>query len=389
MLDHLKKEVKGWVNEFLGDRLEELGITSGAKDYRRNSCGHDERHRCRFEGHRGDIGIIACEAGKPFAEKVIEGLEHQFKKSGRDPANKFRLIQSQEKHFSNSEVKTIIDESIRGMDIYVIQDVENKVTKYSVDQNLRALKTAMDAAHRADAHYVTAVIPTFPYARQDKAIGREPFTAANVADELERAHAERVITLDIHNPAIGGFFRHAVLEDLHASKNFIEYVQEQGLAKDLVMCAPDTGAAPRNAHYAAKLGTNLALIWKRRDYSTGEVDEMVLLGDVEGKNVLMVDDMIDTAGTLVKACQLVKDNGAVEVYFAASLPMFNGPALGRLDEAYDKGIIDLIIGTDAIFHGGEEFRKAHPYYRNVSVGGYIAKTVFNINHHHSISALLK
>ncbi|MFH1396511.1 MAG: ribose-phosphate pyrophosphokinase [archaeon] len=394
LTERVKGEIRSFVkdqaNEFLTARLVELGFVSPAQDFRHDVCGYDQRHRCRYEGNRGDIGIIACESGRPFAEKVIEGLEHQFKKSGSRSSNTFRLIPSEERHFANSEIKPIISESLRGMDVYVIQDVENKITGYSVDENLRALLTTMDAAHRSDAHYVTAVVPAFPYARQDRAMGRESFTAAMVARELEDANAERVITLDIHNAAIGGFFRRALLEDLHASKNFLDYIHEEGLTKNLVVCAPDTGAAGRNKHYAERIGTELAMIYKTRDYKDGgEVDGMRLLGSVKGKNVLVVDDMIDTAGTSVKAAKLLKDHEALEVYLVASLALFNGPALDRLDKAYDQGIINRVIISDAVYHGGDEFLEAHPCIHRVSVAGYKAKVIFNINHHRSISELLK
>ncbi len=335
---------------------------------------------------RGDIGIIACNSGKPFAERVMEGLQHQFAKN--EVSNTARLIQTREKHFGNGEVETEIEESIRGLDIYVVQDVENKVTRYAIDKNLRAAKTALDAAWRADAHYCTAVLPYFAYSRQERAIGRTCITAAQVARELEQTCADRVITLEIHSEAIAGVFQRTKFENLHASKNLLDYIREHLDITGVV--APDTGAAKLCSGYASRLQTELSFIWKRRDYAQIEkVEEMVLQGDVKGKRVLLVDDMIGTAGTLVSACELLHHHGAEEINFATSLPLFTRPAIRRITRAHKRGILNQVIGTDAVYHGGQDFLDAHPWYREVSVAGYFAKVIYNINHYRSISALLQ
>ncbi|MBW2991546.1 ribose-phosphate diphosphokinase [Candidatus Woesearchaeota archaeon] len=336
---------------------------------------------------RGKLGIIACESGKPFAQKVIEELKKIIEK--KEDSNGAYLIKTKETRFTNTELKIEINESVRNKDVYIFQDVDNKTQGLSVNDNFTVLKTAIQAAKMSDAHYVTAVIPSFPYARQDKPKTRESITAAIAARELEDVGAARVITLDVHNDAIGGFFRRAIFENLHASKNFIDYINKTLGLKELVIVSPDAGAAARANHYAKKLGTKLALIHKERDYSKAStIENMRLLGDVKGKKVFVVDDMIDTAGTLVNAAKKLKKEGAKEIYFSASLCMLNGPAVERIEKAYKEGFITKIIGTDVIYHG-ENFADKHEWYEEISVAKYFARVIYNINKGESISRLLK
>lgn len=344
----------------------------------------------RFSGKRGPLEVIACEAGRPFALKVAQELKHYLSKERNHAGNGLSLVKSKETHFANSEVKTVIDESVRGADLFIVQDVENPTLKYSVDENLRALKTAADAARRADAHYITAVIPAFPYARQDKSDKRESLTAAQVAMELEECGIDRVITLDLHNSAIAGFFRKAKVEILHASRNIIEYARANLGLDDLTVISLDVGGAKRAEYYAEQLRRPLGIVYKKRDYSEASVvEKVVLLGDVRGKDVLGVDDMIDTAGTAIAVCEELKmAQGAREIHLACSLPLFNGRALEKLDDAHGRGIIKSVIGTDAVYHG-ENFSRDHPWFREVSVAKYFAKVIYNINNHLSLSALLK
>ena len=337
---------------------------------------------------RGHLGIMACESGKPFAKKIIEQLTLILQKEQSN--QKVRFVPSKETRFVNSEIKTEILESIRGVDVYIIQDIQNSTNGYSVDENLRALKTAIDAAWRSGAGHISVVIPAFPYARQDKSKSREGITAARVAQEIENYKATQIMTLDVHNPAIAGFFRQARFEDLHASKNIIDFVNQNIDLKNLVVLSPDAGGAPRAEHYASKLKTKLGFIYKKRDYSRPNVVEnSVLLGDVKGKDVLLVDDMIDGGGTVVSSVTMLKEKEeANKIYFACSLPIFSGQCIEKMDELYKKGYLTGIIATDAIFHG-ENFAKEHTWFIEVSVAKYFARVIFNINHNLSITELLK
>lgn len=349
-----------------------------------------------FNGERGRLGILSCSSGNHFAQKVIGKLEQiiaktQHKTHGdalTDFSSYNLLVESTEQMFSNTEMKTEIEDSIRNKDIYIFQDVENKSVGMSVNDNYMALKTAISAAVLSDARHVTAVTPTFPYARQDKQKSREALTAALVARELEDAGASRVITLDIHDESAAGFFRKAVLENLHASKSIARYVTENIKTDNLVVVAPDAGAAQRSSYYARTLERPLGIIHKERDYNhVNCVEKMTLVGDVKDRDCLFIDDMVDTAGTTVKAIQAVKDAGANDVYFATSLSLLNGPAIERLDKAYQEGLFTKVIGTNVVYHD-PSFVEGTPWYDEVSLEKYFAKVIYNINQGSSISKLL-
>jgi ribose-phosphate pyrophosphokinase len=339
-------------------------------------------------GKRGELAIVACDSGKPFALKVLNHLKEIVLKENVNENVKF--IETKETHFENSEIKTEILDSIRGTDIFIIQDIENSVNGYSVDENLRALKTAIDAVWRSGAGHISVVIPAFPYARQDKSKSREGITAARVAQEIENYQATQILTLDVHNPAIAGFFRVARFENLHASKNIIDHVTENMSTENLVVLSPDAGGAPRAEQYASKLRTELGFVYKKRDYSKpNSVSDALLLGSVRGKDVLLIDDMVDTGGTVVATIRMLKEKEeAKNIYFACSLPLFNGDAVKKLDELHENGYLTGFIGTDAVYHG-DDFSKEHPWFVEVSVAKYFARVIFNINHNCSISELLK
>ena len=336
---------------------------------------------------RGPIAVMACKSGLPFAEKILSHLNNYLSQDYEDP---IKLISTEEIVFANSEIKTVISESIRGSDLFIIQDVENSTNDNSIDENLRALKTAIDTARRSDAKYITAIIPVFPYARQDKQMVRESITSAMVAEEIEDCGADKIITLDIHNTAIAGFFRKARFENLLASKNIIDHVKENIPLNNLVVVAPDEGGTKRASYYAQVLGTKLAIVYKERDYSqVSRIEKTTLLGDVSGKDVLIVDDMISTGGTLYHIAKMLKDQfQAKNIYLSCSLPLFNPPALDRFKELYESDKIRGVIGTDAVHHGSD-FAKNNPWFTEVSVAKYFAKVIYNTNNYDSLSKLLR
>ncbi len=338
---------------------------------------------------RGVLSIAACNSGKSFAERVIRELCLIAKKE--DDKLEYRLRDTQEIVFPNGEVKVVINEFIRGDDFYIIQCIDDPLSDRSVNDNLMALITATHAAYQSDPDHITVVIPQFPYARQERRKTRESISAKLVAKFLEDAGAQRVLTLDIHSEAIQGFFNYAKLEDMHASGEITEYLLDKlKLNKNnLVVTGPDVGSAEKARHYSKRLGTSFAIVDKARDYSKpGEVESMRLVGDVEGKDILIVDDMIATGGTLIHAATLLKENGAQDIYVAVSLPFFNGNAVEKIEQAYRKGIIKLVIGTDAVFWG-ESFVKNTEWYEEVSVAPLFAKVIYNINRKRSVSQLLK
>lgn len=225
--------------------------------------------------------------------------------------------------FSNGEIRVNVGESVRGTDCFVIQS-----TCQPANDNLMELLIIIDALRRASARRITAVIPHYGYARQDRKSGpREPITAKLVANLITTAGARRVLTMDLHAPAIQGFFDLPV-DHLSASKLLAEYFKGKGLT-DLLVVSPDTGGVPRARDLAERLGVGLAIIDKRRpEPNVSEV--MNVIGKVAGKRVIMMDDIIDTGGTICEGCRALLERGAKEVYAAATHPVFSGKAYERL-----------------------------------------------------------
>ncbi|RME00802.1 MAG: ribose-phosphate pyrophosphokinase, partial [Deltaproteobacteria bacterium] len=263
---------------------------------------------------RGRIALIACESGKALMKRLHEAFgELCRQRTSLFISNDYHLIPTRETHFANQEVKTEILENIRGDDVYILQCMDDPCSERSVNDNFMALITAIDAAFQSDAESITAVIPQFPYARQERRKGREGITARLVARFLETAGASRVITLDVHAQAIAGFFFHAKFENLHASRVIIEDFTRNFPTDNLIVVAPDVGSAERARFYSKNIAAHpvdLAILDKVRDYGRkSTVASMRLVGDVKGKNVFMGDDMIATGGTLIAACRELKERG--------------------------------------------------------------------------------
>jgi ribose-phosphate pyrophosphokinase len=306
--------------------------------------------------------------------------------------------------FANGEVKAEILESIRGKDIYIVQDVENRYPVnfsggeerkvLTVNDHLMTVLVTVDAAKQAGAERVTVVLPVYPYARQHKTKGREGLTASRVGKILESLGVSRIITLDIHSRDIGNSFDKMRLENLHASYQIIRTLSKMDgvLCDDFVVVSPDTGAVDRNKFYATALKKPLALLYKERDYSRvskdaleNNISEIKLLGNVEGKTVFMADDMLGTGGTLLKGMRLLKDNGAGKVICSISLPLFSGDAISYFDEAYRQGLFYRIIGTNAIYQ--EEVLKRE-WYISVNIATLFAQTISRLHQQLSLSSLL-
>lgn len=337
--------------------------------------------------NRGELCIMSCNSGRPLATRILKHLNNILKKE--DANIELKLVETEEITFANGELKTVINENIRGADLYIIQSLDDPNSDNSINDNLMALITAINAAYQSDADSITVVIPQYPYSRQERKKTREGITAKQVSSFLEISGANRVITLDIHAEAIQGFFNKAKLEDLHASNTLLQFIEKNISIENLVVAAADVGGADKARFYSKKLHADLAIVDKARDYSKSSVVEsMRLVGDVKNKNVLIPDDMISTAGTMVNASKLLKQYGANDIYIACSLPFFNDPALERLTSAYNNGEIKLVLGTDAVFWG-QEFLNNNPWYREVSIAPLFAQVMYNINTKQSVSTLLR
>jgi len=336
--------------------------------------------------NRGRLSIISCDSGRAFATGLAGELSGIILEAdGEAPAV---IRDSEEVQFANGETKTVIRESIRGDDVYVVQCVDDPLSSRSVNDNLMALLTAVNAVYQSDPDCITAVIPQFPYARQDCKRAREPITARVVAAALEDVGAGRIITLDIHAPAIEGFFRRAVLENLHASNDIIAFLRRTVPSERLCVVAPDTGRAQMARHYSRVLNCDFAVADKARDYSsTSTIESMRLVGDVAGRQVIIPDDMVATGQTLLNCCRLVLDKGASDVYVVCSHPFFNGDAVEKLDRGFQDGLFRMLVGTNAVWRG-PDFAHEHPWYREVSLTGLFARVIFNINRRRSVAKLL-
>ena len=344
--------------------------------------------RVSAKGHtRGELSLMTCNSGRPLANRILLHLNKIIQKD--DPGTELELVNSEEITFANGEIKTVINDNIRGSDVYIVQSADDPQSDKSINDNLMALFTAINAAYQSDADSVTVISPQYPYSRQERKKARESLTAKQIASFMEISGADRVITLDIHAEAIQGFFTHAKLEDLHASNTLIKYIKNKVSSENLVVAAADVGGAEKARYYSGRLHTDMAIVDKARDYSKQSVIEsMRLVGNVEGKDVLIPDDMIGTGGTMVNAAKLLKKHDARDIYVACSLTFFNSPAIEILGEAYENGDIACVLGTDAVFWG-EEFVEKMPWYSEVSIAPLFAQVIYNINTKRSVSELLR
>ena len=260
--------------------------------------------------HGSEIKLFSGNSNRPLAEGIAAKLNTT-------------LGEMELTHFSDGEIYVRYDESIRGRDVFLIQS-----TSDPVNTNLMELLIMIDAAKRASAGRITAVIPYFGYARQDrKARSREPITAKLVANLLTSAGADRVLTMDLHCLQIQGFFD-IPLDNLVGGPTLYNYFKPK-VDENFVVVSPDIGSVARARKVAARMDAKMAIIDKRRP-KANVMEVMNIIGDVEGKNCLMVDDMIDTAGTIVQGAKALKEAGAKEIYACCSHGVLSGPAVERL-----------------------------------------------------------
>lgn len=277
-------------------------------------------------------------------------------------------------HFKDGEIYTQIEENVRGCDIFIIQPVCRPV-----NENLMELLVMTDAFKRASASRITAVIPYYAYARQDrKDKPRVPITAKLVADLLSAAGVSRVLTMDLHAPQIQGFFDIPV-DNLMAAPILIEYIKNLKI-NDLTIVAPDAGGVERARIIASVLGARIALLDKRRD-KPNEAEIMHVIGDVKNRNCFIVDDMIDTAGTLVKAAGAIMKNGALSVRAAATHAVFSDVAVERIEKSE---LIEVIVTNSIPLQKSAEGTKK---IKLLSVGPLLGEAIKRIHTNSSVSSL--
>jgi ribose-phosphate pyrophosphokinase len=278
------------------------------------------------------------------------------------------------KPFSDGEIHLQIEENVRGADVFVVQP-----TCTPVDRHLMELLLMIDALKRASAERITAVLPYYGYARQDrKDRPRMPISARLVANLIQTAGANRLLSLDLHAAQIQGFFDIPV-DHLFAAPVMIEYFDSIG-RRDMTVVSPDAGGVERARAFAKRLNVPLAIIDKRRtDVNVAEV--MHIIGDVNGQHCLIVDDIIDTAGTLVKTADALVAAGAAKVYACASHPVLSGPAIGRIANSKLEEVVvtNTIPLTDAA--------KDQPKIKVLSIAGLLGRAIQSIHEETSVSSL--
>ena len=271
--------------------------------------------------HSTEIKLFAGNSNRALAESIAKAL-------------KLPLSEVEVGRFSDGEISVHISETVRGRDVFIIQS-----TCSPVNENLMELLIMIDAARRASAGRITAVIPYFGYARQDrKARSRDPITAILVADIITSAGADRVLTMDLHAPQIQGFFDIPVDHLLGGPilyKHFANMVDD-----DFMVVSPDVGSVSRARNVATKLNCPMAIVDKRRP-KANQIEVMNIIGDVKDKKCLIVDDMIDTAGTICQGAEALFNNGAKEIYACCSHAVLSGPAIERIQNSHITKLVVL------------------------------------------------
>jgi ribose-phosphate pyrophosphokinase len=309
-----------------------------------------------------DLKIFTGNANRVLAQNICEYL-------------RIDLGKSTVKTFSDGEIFVEIDESVRGQEVFVIQS-----TSAPANHNLMELLIMIDALKRASAKEITAVLPYFGYARQDRKVApRTPISAKLVSDLIAAAGATRIVSMDLHAGQIQGFFN-VPFDHLYCSPLILKDIRENFNPENLVIVSPDAGGVERTRAIAKKLGADLAIVDKRRPEANQSV-VMNIIGDVKGKVAILYDDMIDTAGTIVKASAALTENGAVEVHAYCSHPVFSGPAIERLESSTLKTIVasDTIPLTEA--------GKACSKVKTLCTAELLGEAIRRISSHDSISSL--
>ncbi|MGA1874047.1 MAG: ribose-phosphate pyrophosphokinase [bacterium] len=308
-----------------------------------------------------ELTLIAGNSNLPLAEGIGRYL-------------KIPLVKAEIERFADGEICVQINENVRGADVFVIQS-----TCPPVNDNLMELLIIIDALRRASARRITAVIPYYGYARQDRKVQpRAPISAKLVADLLTIAGANRVLTLDLHAGQIQGFFNIPV-DNLFATPVLIKFVKELNLA-NIVLVSPDAGGVERSRAFAKRLGASLAIIDKRRE-KANESEVMNIIGDIKGKNAFLIDDIIDTGGTLTKAATALAEAGAESVYACCTHAVLSDPAIDRVNSSR---LLKLAV-TDTI--PASEKTRSSSKVKVLSVADLIGETIYRINVDKSVSSL--
>lgn len=307
-----------------------------------------------------ELKIFCGNANRELAQEIVDYLG-------------VPLGEAKVRRFQDGEITIAIDESVRGADVFIVQP-----TCSPTNDNIMELLIMIDALKRASARRITPVIPYYGYARQErKSKARDPITAKLMANLITTAGADRIVTMDLHAPAIQGFFDIPV-DHLPAVPILAEYFRNKEL-NDIVVVSPDHGGVQRARNLAERIGAPLAIIDKRRpEPNVSEI--MNVIGDIKGKHVIMIDDIIDTAGTITQGAQALMDRGALDVYACCTHPVLSGPALDRLENS----VIREVVVTNTIPLNPE---RRIPKIKALSVAPLLGSAIVRIHEDLSVSKL--
>lgn len=311
-----------------------------------------------------DLMVFTGNANPELAKKVVDKLHIPL---GDITVDKF----------SDGEIRVELNDNVRGEDVFVLQP-----TCAPTNDNIMELLVIVDALHRASAGRITAVVPYFGYSRQDRRVrsARVPISAKVVADMMVTVGIDRVLTVDLHSEQIQGFFDVPV-DNVYGSPVLLEDIEKQKF-EDMIAVSPDVGGVVRARAVAKQLGIDLAIIDKRRP-KANVAEIMHIIGEIKDKTCLIVDDMVDTAGTLCNAAAALKDNGAKKVIAYATHPVLSGPAIDRLNESK----LDELVVTDSI--PLTDAAKACRVIRQLSLADMLAEAVRRISNEESLSAMFR
>ena len=308
--------------------------------------------------------ILSCNSNKPLAESISKNLNSQ-------------LVKAEVKRFSDMEVFVEVQENVRGEDMFVIQS-----TSYPANDNLMELLVSLDALRRASARRITAVIPYYGYARQDRKSGpRTPISAKLVANLITKAGADRVLTMDLHAGQIQGFFD-VPTDNLFAAPVFLKDIEERYNNKPVVIVSPDVGGVVRARAIARRINANLAIIDKRRE-KAGSSEVMNIIGDVTNHHCILVDDIIDSGGTLCNAAKALIDVGAISVDAYVTHGVLSGSAVTRISNSP----LDMLVTTDSII--ATEAVKISSNIRQISIAPIIGEAIRRVHMEQSVSSLFE
>jgi len=283
------------------------------------------------------------------------------------------LAEASIRRFSDGEISVQISESVRGKDVFIIQP-----TSAPANSNLMELLIMTDALKRSSANSITAVVPYYGYARQDrKAAPRVPITAKLVANLIETAGITRMVTVDLHASQIQGFFDIPV-DNLYGAILFMDYIRAKNF-KNPVIASPDIGGVARARYFAKKLGLDMVIVDKRRE-KANESEVMNVIGEVEGKDIILIDDMVDTAGTMVKAASALKKLGATSVMACCTHPVLSGPAYERIEE----GELDELVVANTI-----PMTKRSPKIKMLSTATMLGEVIRRVHNNESVNSLFE